>query len=112
MLRDLDWILRLQAIWRLCIATVLSISENMAHQNTDEKPKIDLAYLLQKYGPQNKRDLPDVPPKPEYLPEGFCIKFRLSKAYRQLERQEREAAKPAVSCGFMTSKYCKVKKVV
>ena len=76
----------------------LFIPDKMAQQRTEERPKIDLAYLLQKYGPKSKKkqDGGDKPPKPEYLAEGFCIKFRLSRAYRHMEKQEIEAAKPTV----------------
>lgn len=66
-----------------------------------EKTKIDIAYLLEKYGPKNKKktDTSDdgKPKKPEYLKDGFCIRFRLSKAYRLMEKQEVDAARPDVS---------------
>ena len=71
----------------------------MAEESEERPPKIDLAYLLKKYGPKNKKKSVEEDgkrKKPEYLPEGFCIKFKLSRAYRQMERQEIEAAKPTV----------------
>ena len=71
--------------------------------NGDETPKVDLAYLLSKYGTKSGKKKPvnepddGKPKKPEYKDHGFCIQFRLSRAYKQIARQEIDAAKPVVS---------------
>ena len=60
------------------------------------KVKIDLEYLWEKYGNRKKRKPKPEAEVPQYHHEGFSVKFKLSHAYKALEKQEQDVAEPVI----------------
>ncbi|KAK2155420.1 hypothetical protein LSH36_241g07004 [Paralvinella palmiformis] len=76
---------------------MMTKKENSAADEAQNAAEVDIQQLLQKYGQVQNQFMLMEDTKKRYNKEGFRIRFRLSRAYRGLEKQEILASRPEVS---------------